>query len=155
MERLHVGIFVGLILGLALVLSSFAEMLVVALFGAIGWIVVAVVDGRVDLESLTSRGASRRGLSGVGDASRVRAGKEPSPDRRRAGGGDTRSDAGAVTGAGRPALTPLPEAARSELPVFTSIPCQRAISRGVAACSRRVSVSNTHVTAPGAQRSAI
>jgi chromate transport protein ChrA len=52
MQQHHVGIFVGLILGLALVLTSFGEMLVVALAGVIGWIVMRTISGDVDLGDL-------------------------------------------------------------------------------------------------------
>jgi chromate transport protein ChrA len=60
MERAHVGLLVGLLLGLALVLTSFGEMLIVALAALIGWVVVRVVDGDVDLGELVNRGQRRR-----------------------------------------------------------------------------------------------
>ena len=60
MERAHVGIFVGLLLGLALVLTSFGEMLVVALAGAIGWVVMRVIEGDLDLADFLSRNQQRR-----------------------------------------------------------------------------------------------
>jgi len=44
-----VGLFVGLILGLTLVLEGFGEMLVVALCGAIGLLVMKVVEGEIDV----------------------------------------------------------------------------------------------------------
>lgn len=43
------GLFTGLVLGLTLVLEGFPEMLVVALFGAIGYLVVKVAEGELDL----------------------------------------------------------------------------------------------------------
>lgn len=43
------GLFVGLLLGLALVLEGFGDMLIVALFGAIGYVVMKVVEGELDL----------------------------------------------------------------------------------------------------------
>jgi chromate transport protein ChrA len=60
MQRAHVGIFIGLILGLALVLTSFGEMLVVALAGAIGWVVIRVVDGDLDVGEFLNRNQQRR-----------------------------------------------------------------------------------------------
>jgi chromate transport protein ChrA len=60
MQRAHVGIFIGLILGLALVLTSFGEMLVVALAGAIGWVVMRVVDGDLDVGEFLNRNQQRR-----------------------------------------------------------------------------------------------
>jgi len=59
-ERAHVGIFIGLILGLALVLASFGEMLVVALAGAIGYLVMRVVDGDLDIGEFLNRNQQRR-----------------------------------------------------------------------------------------------
>ncbi|MBA2750941.1 MAG: hypothetical protein H0U41_01715 [Actinobacteria bacterium] len=44
-----VGLFVGLILGLALVLEGFLAMLGVAFFGALGFLVMKVVEGEIDL----------------------------------------------------------------------------------------------------------
>jgi len=53
-----VGLFTGLILGLALVLEGFGSMLIVALIGFIGWVVAKVVDGEIDpLDYLSSRRA--------------------------------------------------------------------------------------------------
>ncbi len=54
------GLFVGLILGLALVLTSFGDMLIVAIFGAIGFAVAKVIDGDLDLTSLLASRSSRR-----------------------------------------------------------------------------------------------
>lgn len=44
-----VGLFVGLILGLALVLEGFLAMLGVAFFGALGFLTMKVVEGEIDL----------------------------------------------------------------------------------------------------------
>ena len=44
-----VGLFVGLILGLALVLEGFGEMLIVAFFGALGFLAMKVVEGEIDV----------------------------------------------------------------------------------------------------------
>jgi hypothetical protein len=49
MTRTTVGLFVGLILGLALVVDGFGSMLIVGLFGAIGYVVMKVVEGELDL----------------------------------------------------------------------------------------------------------
>ena len=43
------GLFVGLLLGLVLDLEGFGEMLIVALFGAVGYLVMRVVEGELDL----------------------------------------------------------------------------------------------------------
>jgi hypothetical protein len=43
------GLFVGLLLGLALIIDGFGPMLVVALFGVIGFVVGKVADGQLDL----------------------------------------------------------------------------------------------------------
>ena len=44
-----IGLFTGLLLGLALVLTSFPEMLVVALFAGIGFVAAKVAAREVDL----------------------------------------------------------------------------------------------------------
>jgi hypothetical protein len=59
MQKTTVGLFAGLILGLALIFGSFGDMLVVALFGAIGVIVVKVIEGDLDLSDLTNRQRGR------------------------------------------------------------------------------------------------
>jgi hypothetical protein len=53
------GLFVGLILGLALIVGNFGEMLIVALFGAIGFIVMKVAEGEIDLGELANRRSRR------------------------------------------------------------------------------------------------
>jgi hypothetical protein len=55
MQMTTVGLFAGLILGLALVLGNFGDMLIVALFGAIGVVVCKVIEGDLDLSQLTNR----------------------------------------------------------------------------------------------------
>ncbi len=49
MPRGALGLFVGLVLGLALVFGSFGDMLVVALLGAIGFVVEKVAHGDIDI----------------------------------------------------------------------------------------------------------
>jgi len=44
-----VGLFVGLILGLAAALGGFTDFLVVALFGIVGFVVAKILDGEIDL----------------------------------------------------------------------------------------------------------
>jgi hypothetical protein len=54
-------LFVGLILGLALVLDGFGSMLIVALAGFIGWVVAKVLEGEIDpLEYLSTRRSRQR-----------------------------------------------------------------------------------------------
>lgn len=55
MQRSVVGLFTGLVLGLVLVLRDFGDMLVVALFGAIGYVVASVIEGELDLGELVER----------------------------------------------------------------------------------------------------
>lgn len=52
------GIVIGLALGLALAFGSFGQMLIVALFAIIGFVVAKVLDGDLDLSPYLSR---RRG----------------------------------------------------------------------------------------------
>jgi hypothetical protein len=56
MNRTTLGVLIGLALGFAIVFGSFGDMLIVALFGALGFGVAKVVEGEVDLGSyLTGR----------------------------------------------------------------------------------------------------
>ena len=54
MTRTYMGILIGLILGLAFVLGSFGDMLIVALFAIIGFVVAKVLDGDLDLSQYLS-----------------------------------------------------------------------------------------------------
>ena len=58
MRSSQVGLFIGAILGLALVLKGFGEMLVVALVALTGWVVARVLEGEIDLAEVLG---SRRG----------------------------------------------------------------------------------------------
>ncbi|CAN5791545.1 hypothetical protein BH23ACT1_BH23ACT1_14050 [soil metagenome] len=55
MQPTVVGLFTGLVLGLVLVLRDFGDMLVVALFGALGYVIMKVVEGELDLGELVER----------------------------------------------------------------------------------------------------
>lgn len=55
MTRTTVGVAIGLALGLALAFGSFGQMLIVALFTAIGFVVAKVLEGDLDLGSYLSR----------------------------------------------------------------------------------------------------
>ena len=50
-----IGIVVGLALGLAIAFGNFGDMLIVALFAVIGFVVAKVIDGELDLGSYLSR----------------------------------------------------------------------------------------------------
>lgn len=58
MTRTILGTIVGLVLGLALAFGSFGQMLIVALFAAIGFIIAKILDGDIDLSPYLS---GRRG----------------------------------------------------------------------------------------------
>lgn len=58
MTRTMFGTAVGLVLGLALAFGNFGQMLVVALFAALGWGVAKVLSGDIDLSPYL---AGRRG----------------------------------------------------------------------------------------------
>jgi hypothetical protein len=64
MRTPHVGLFLGAILGFALIVEGFGEMLIVALFAALGWLIASVVSGTIDigevLSSQRDRSAGRR-----------------------------------------------------------------------------------------------
>lgn len=55
MTRSTVGILVGIALGFAVAFGSFWQMLIVALFAAIGFVVAKVLDGNVDLSQYLPR----------------------------------------------------------------------------------------------------
>jgi hypothetical protein len=54
MTRTTLGIVIGLALGLALAFGSFGQMLIVALFAVIGFVVAKILDGDLDLGSYLS-----------------------------------------------------------------------------------------------------
>jgi ABC-type sulfate transport system permease component len=55
MTRSTIGIGVGIALGFAVAFGSFGQMLIVALFTAIGFVVAKVLDGDVDVSQYWSR----------------------------------------------------------------------------------------------------
>lgn len=60
MNRTALGTVIGLVLGLALAFGSFGQMLIVALFAAIGFGVARVITGELDLSPyLTGRREQR------------------------------------------------------------------------------------------------
>ena len=58
MNRATIGLFTGLIIGLALAFGDFGDALVVALLGLLGWLVTKVIDGDIDVNDYI--GGSRR-----------------------------------------------------------------------------------------------
>jgi len=50
MNRIALATITGLVLGVVVVFGSFGDMLVVALFGAIGWGAARVLAGDVDVQ---------------------------------------------------------------------------------------------------------
>jgi hypothetical protein len=59
MQPTVVGLFTGLLLGLALIIGDFSDMLVVALFGAIGFVAMKVFEGELDVGELIDRNRRR------------------------------------------------------------------------------------------------
>jgi hypothetical protein len=59
MNRTALATVTGLLLGLALVFGSFGEMLIVALFGAIGYAIAKILNGELDVQGWLSRSRSR------------------------------------------------------------------------------------------------
>ena len=60
MNRTALATITGLVLGLAVVFGSFGDMLIVALFGAIGYGAARILDGDMDVQGWLSRNRSRR-----------------------------------------------------------------------------------------------
>jgi hypothetical protein len=58
MNRTALATLTGLVLGLTLVFGNFGDMLIVALFGVIGYLAAKVLDGDIDAQAWLSR--SRR-----------------------------------------------------------------------------------------------
>jgi hypothetical protein len=55
MKLSNVGLLFGSVLGLALVLKGFPEMLVVALMASIGWVVAKVIEGDLDVSDIIAK----------------------------------------------------------------------------------------------------
>jgi hypothetical protein len=60
MNRVSLATITGLILGLALVFGNFGDMLIVGLFGAIGYLIAKLLNGELDLSMLRGRAESER-----------------------------------------------------------------------------------------------
>jgi ABC-type phosphate transport system permease subunit len=60
MQPTVVGLFTGLLLGIALIIGDFADMLVVAFFGAIGYVVMKVFEGELDIGEMIDRNRRAR-----------------------------------------------------------------------------------------------
>jgi len=58
MNRATIGLFTGLLIGIALALGDFGDALIVALLGLLGWLVTKVIDGDIDVNDYI--GGSRR-----------------------------------------------------------------------------------------------
>ncbi len=55
MTRTTLGLVIGLALGLALAFGSFGQMLIVALFAVIGFVVAKILDNDLDLGPYLAR----------------------------------------------------------------------------------------------------
>lgn len=60
MNRSALATLVGLILGFAFVVAGFGDMLVVALFGAVGYGIARVMNGDVDVSEWLARARQNR-----------------------------------------------------------------------------------------------
>ena len=61
MPTTTIGLFTGLLLGLALVTEGFGAMLVVAFVGAVGYLSAMVIDGDLDLSDYVGGPGNRAG----------------------------------------------------------------------------------------------
>jgi hypothetical protein len=64
MRSSQVGILLGALLGLALVLKDFGDMLIVGLVALIGWVVARVLEGDLDLTEFLGGGRNRTSQPG-------------------------------------------------------------------------------------------
>lgn len=60
MQATTVGLFVGLILGLALAIEGFGAMLIVGFTGVVGYLAGKVVSGELDLSDYVGGTSDRR-----------------------------------------------------------------------------------------------
>jgi hypothetical protein len=60
MNRIALATITGLVLGLALVFGNFGDMLIVGLFGLIGYVIAKVLDGELDVQGWLARSRFRR-----------------------------------------------------------------------------------------------
>jgi hypothetical protein len=60
MNRIALATITGLVLGLALVFGNFGDMLIVGLFGLIGYVIAKVLEGELDVQGWLSRSRFRR-----------------------------------------------------------------------------------------------
>lgn len=60
MSSTQFAVLVGLALGAVAVFGGFFHLLIVAIFGAVGFIVAKVLDGSIDISGLTGRAGDRR-----------------------------------------------------------------------------------------------
>ena len=59
MNRIMLATITGLVLGVTVVFRSFGEMLIVALFGAIGYVIAKILNGELDVQGWLSRSRGR------------------------------------------------------------------------------------------------
>ena len=52
MKTTHLALLVGLFMGAVLAFASFADFILVALCGVVGWAVGLYLEGRVDVQSI-------------------------------------------------------------------------------------------------------
>ena len=55
MKTTHLALLVGLFMGAVLAFGSFADFILVALCGVVGWAVGLYLEGRVDVQSILDR----------------------------------------------------------------------------------------------------
>ncbi len=60
MNRTALATITGLVMGLALVFGNFGDMLIVGLFGLIGYVIAKVLDGDLDVQGWLTRSRFRR-----------------------------------------------------------------------------------------------
>ncbi len=59
MSTTVIGLFAGLLVGLGIAIDGLTGLLLLVVFGAIGFVIGKVIDGDLDLSSVLNSGSSR------------------------------------------------------------------------------------------------
>ncbi len=60
MSTTVIGLFTGLLIGLAIAIDGFSGFLLLVVFGTVGFVIGKVLDGDLDMSSMLNSASSRR-----------------------------------------------------------------------------------------------